>query len=286
MKTVIRKSLRHLGLEIRRTRRFAQSRLYDSFPRDSVANCRFYNIGAGSFAHPYWTNVDYASDHYSVVQKVRFVSYDLMALVPLPLPNDLAEIVYCSHTIEHVSDAAVRNMLFEAHRILKPGGVIRLTTPDAWLGFRAYQRRDRDFWYWAERYVAPGTWEKLYKKPLSDASVDQLFLHHFASQLCEIDIDDSAVRKYSDAEIRAAFEDSPDVRTLEQFTRQCRYNSEHPGNHINWWTHEKAMDFLREAGFEDPYRSGYGQSLFAPLRDTGLFDSTHPQISLYVEAIK
>jgi len=285
MKRLILNMAHRLGYAITKVGAIDDS-VYDSFSPESLRNKRFYNIGAGLFGHRYWTNIDYETPHYRSVQKHPFVHYDLLELKPLPIEDNVAELVYCSHTIEHVSDDAVRNMLAESYRILKPGGGIRLTTPDAWLEYQAYLRNDIRFWYWVDWYSQPGTWEELYKKPLSEASIHQLFLHHFASQLCEIDIDDTATRKFSDAEIIEIFSSRPDVRTLDYFTKQCRFNPEHPGNHINWWTEEKLSSFLREAGFTNPYKSGWAQSVFSPLRETALFDYTHPRISLYVEAIK
>ena len=147
-------------------------------------------------------------------------------------------------------------------------------------------RKDIKYWYWVDYYSRSGTWEKLYKQPLCKASMHQLFLHHFASQLCEIDIDDSPKKKYSDSEISEIFLENPDIETLNFFTKKCKFNPNYPGNHINWWTHEKVISFLKEVGFSAPYISGWGQSVFPPLRDTNLFDDTHPKISLYVEAIK
>ncbi len=281
---IIRNTFEHFGIEIRKKPKLS-NRVYDTFPKQAPSEKYFYNIGAGSFQHPYWTNIDYATKHYSSVQK-DFIQYDLMEMKPLPIEKNMAEIVYSSHTIEHISDEAVRNMLKESYRILKPGGGIRLTTPDAWLEFQAYKRKDMDYWYWKDWYSEEGTWEKLYKVPLTKASIHQLFLHHFASQLCEIDIDDSPQKKYSDSEIHDHFSNSSDVSDLDYFTKQCKFNSDYPGQHINWWTHEKLMSFLKEAGFLMPYVSGWGQSVFSPLRDTNLFDNTHPKISLYVEAIK
>jgi len=177
-------------------------------------------------------------------------------------------------------------MLKEAYRILKPGGGIRLTAPDAWLEFQAYQRNDIEYWFWVKTRSQPGTWEQQYKMPLSRASIHQLFLHHYASQLSEIDIDEDPQKKYSDSEISDFFSKHPDVSSLEFFTKQCKFNPDHPGSHINWWTREKATSFLKEAGFTAPYVSGFGQSVFPPLRDTSYFDGTHSKISLYVEAIK
>lgn len=286
MKRLIRHFVNRLGFDItRKVKPEPNLSVYDDFPKDSLLGRRFYNIGAGSFGHPYWTNIDYATEHYGEFQKDAFVDYDLMAIKPLPIEDNVAELVYSSHTIEHVSDEAVRNMLGEAYRILKPNGGIRLTTPDAQLEFQAYRRRDIRFWYWVDWYCQPGSWEEQYTVPLDKASIHQLFLHHFASQLSEIAID-IAPKKYSDSEISAIFSTTPDVEALDFFTQQCKYTSDHPGNHINWWTHEKVISFLKEAGFSNPYISAYGQSAFPPLRDIDLFDNTHPKISLYVEAMK
>lgn len=189
MKQLIRNILNRFGFDITRRNVDNNIHLYDKYPPPSLVKRRFYNIGAGSFRHPYWTNIDYATEHYDKVQSSPFLNYNLMELKPLPIEDNVAELVYSSHTIEHVNDAAVLNVLRESYRILKPGGGIRLTTPDAKLGLAAYLRKDTNFWYWVDAYSKPGAWKKLYKMPLSNASLHQLFLHHYASQLCEIDID-------------------------------------------------------------------------------------------------
>jgi SAM-dependent methyltransferase len=288
MKRIAVSILRNRGYRLVRTEREPKhdDELYRLFPRESLEARKFYNIGAGLFYHKYWTNIDYESEHYSRIQNHPFINFNLMDLSPLPIADSSAEIVYSSHTIEHISDEAASNLFKESWRILKPGGVIRITTPDSWLAMEAYKRNDVNFFYWVERYSRNGSWEHLYKMPLSKASIHQLFLHRFASQLCEIDIDDSPTKKYSDSEIIDLFETNPDESILSFFTSKCKYNSDHPGNHINWWTRRKAISMLKNSGFDNPYVSGWGQSLLAPLRNTDLFDKTHPKISLYIEAIK
>lgn len=47
-----------------------------------------------------------------------------------PLEDDAVECVYADNVIEHVTLEAGRAMLAEAARCLKPGGRIRLVTPD------------------------------------------------------------------------------------------------------------------------------------------------------------
>ena len=132
MKMLIRNLVNRFGFDIIRKPKTDFS-VYDNFVEESLLKRRCYNIGAGSFGHPYWTNIDYATKHYKEVQKNPFLHYDLMELKPLPIEDNVGELIYSSHTIEHVSDEAVRNMLSESYRILKPGGDIRLTTLDVWL---------------------------------------------------------------------------------------------------------------------------------------------------------
>lgn len=285
MISIIRNFVNKLGFDIVRKVEIKPS-AYNSYPIESIIYKKFYNIGAGQFYHKFWTNIDYDSDHYKKKQKKNYINYDLMKLDPLPIDTETAELIYSSHTIEHVSDEAVRNLLKESYRILKTGGGIRLTAPDAFLEYRAYQRQDISYWYWVDQFSRKGSWEKQYMIPLSKASIHQLFLHHFASQLCEIDIDQSPKKKYSDFEISRYFKENTNIEALDFFTKQCKFNPRYPGKHINWWTHDKLIKFLQEAGFQSIYSSGYGQSIFAPLRDTRYFDNTHPMISLYVEAYK
>lgn len=54
----------------------------------------------------------------------------LDATRPFPLPRLAFDYVYSEHMIEHVPYAAAVDMLRECHRVLRPGGVIRLVTPD------------------------------------------------------------------------------------------------------------------------------------------------------------
>jgi predicted SAM-dependent methyltransferase len=49
---------------------------------------------------------------------------------PLPLPSDSFSYVFGEHVIEHLSEPAGTALLAELRRILRPGGVVRLTTPD------------------------------------------------------------------------------------------------------------------------------------------------------------
>jgi SAM-dependent methyltransferase len=56
----------------------------------------------------------------------RFIQADLDG--PFPLPSNHASAVTATQVIEHVADPS--HFIVEAHRILRPGGVLVLTTPN------------------------------------------------------------------------------------------------------------------------------------------------------------
>jgi hypothetical protein len=84
------------------------------------------------------------------------------------------------------------------------------------------------------------------------------------------------------------FETLPYDQALDACVARCpiEVQRRYPFNHINWWNRDKAIRLLTAAGFAHPYPSGYGQSASPVMRNTTLFDSTHPSWSLYVEARK
>ena len=257
---------------------------------DSLKNKRFYNIGAGSFYHPMWTNVDFFSDWYAVnkEQISSGIQYDLLSLQPLPIENSSAEVIYTSHTIEHITDQAAQNVFNESYRVLKTGGIFRATTPNIDLEYRAYKDNDRNYFYWIEHYSIEKNWRRAkYNQPLNSASIAQVFLAHFASSVSTLHSDGSAYR-IDDTELATLFATLPYEDALNFCTSKCELEVQkrNPGNHINWWNFSKLSTMLRAAGFKHIYLSAYGQSHCPVLRDLALFDNTHPKISLYVEAVK
>jgi predicted SAM-dependent methyltransferase len=263
---------------------------YKNYPKDSINKKLFYNIGAGDFYHPYWTNVDFKSDWYKVNEKTSLsgIHFDLMSLQPLPIDSNSAELVYSSHTVEHITDAAAQNMFNESYRILKKGGMIRVTTPNINLEYRACKDNDRHYFFWIDNYSQKSEVERIkITMPMREAETEQIFLFHFAGNASTLAIE-GAKERISTEEFKRVFA----TRNLEDALNYCTskvdlsIQAKNPGNHVNWWNSDKMTRMFKEAGFKNIFTSGYGQSFAPPMRNTTLFDSTHPKISLYMEAIK
>jgi SAM-dependent methyltransferase len=59
---------------------------------------------------------------------------------PFPWRSGSADAIYSSHTLEHLTREQGRRFLRECHRVLRPGGVIRLAVPDVRLILKAYEK--------------------------------------------------------------------------------------------------------------------------------------------------
>jgi SAM-dependent methyltransferase len=80
------------------------------------------NIGCGHNALPGWLNVDLEGGRHGTTY--------MDALRPYPLPDNALDAILCEHLIEHLPVEGGQFLLKEAHRVLKPGGAIRVVTPD------------------------------------------------------------------------------------------------------------------------------------------------------------
>lgn len=245
----------------------------------------FYNIGAGSFYHPYWTNIDLATSWYRPIQKIPFIDFNLMHLLPLPLPDNTAKIMYTSHTIEHVTDEAVQNLFNEVYRCLEQGGIFRITCPDSELNLLALLRSDEHWFDWDYFYNQPGTYENIFYMPPAEMPLEERWISMQASQLAP-NSKAPGKTKFSSAEIKEILSQKSFTEIFDYFASFCNFEETWPENHISWWTHSKIIKFLENANFKTIYRSGYGQSNSPLMRNTDLFDNTYPKMSCYIEAKK
>jgi SAM-dependent methyltransferase len=93
---------------------------------------RLLNVGCGSHFHADWVNVDV------VPASSEVIAADVRK--GLPFADGTFDAVYCSHVLEHLSRPEAASVLQHMHRILRPGGVIRIAVPDLETLTREYLR--------------------------------------------------------------------------------------------------------------------------------------------------
>ena len=111
---------------------------------DASARDLRLHIGAGPNAVPGWINIDLPPAE---------LALDLRW--GLPFADGSAALVYSAHCLEHQYLKDALHTLREIHRVLAPGGRVRLVVPDIETYARAYVEDDRAFfaerrrtWHW------------------------------------------------------------------------------------------------------------------------------------------
>jgi len=256
------------------------------YSQETISGRHFYNLGAGSFRHPYWTNIDKLSDWYKSVQKDNpVIDYDFFTKEPLPIESGVAELFYTSHAVEHVPDDVVAFLFGEVYRTMKPGGIFRITCPNIDLDYRSYMNKDLDFFYF--RTSPQRNNNKTFDQSIREMTMEQALVWHVASN-ASLHHTDGADIRLSDAEVKSIMENNSKEDALNKIASMGDVEKQklYPGNHINWWNPKKLESYLKQAGFSSVTQEAYGQSQSPVMRDLTLFDYTHPKLSLYVEAVK
>lgn len=83
---------------------------------------RRLRLGSGRHTDPGWLSADLVP----VSRGVVFID----ATRPFPLPSASFDLVHCEHVIEHLRYEGGLAMLAECHRVLRPGGILRIATPN------------------------------------------------------------------------------------------------------------------------------------------------------------
>lgn len=256
-----------------------------TYPAHSLEFRAFYNLGSGIWRHQFWTNVDYASDYYNYDKSLIDIPWDITEGKPLPVETGTAELCYCSHTVEHLLDQHNDHLFREAHRILKPGGVLRVTTPNIRLYYEAWRRRDVFFNLHYEGAAGPfGSTPETFTKD----RMSVWFTNEFATQLVQSVYPGHQPRYTDAAELDRILGSGPLEEVLPRLCAEIDFDVQRrvPGNHVNWWTNEKLCAALCKAGFSETVVSIAGGSIAAPMRDPQFFDKQNPTFSLFVDAIK
>jgi SAM-dependent methyltransferase len=99
---------------------------------------RILDIGCGTF--PYFLSHTYFREKYAIDQNnrpdhlndINWHMLDLNAAPSLPFLENYLNVVTMLAVVEHLDPAALTHLFADIYRVLRPGGVVILTTPSAW----------------------------------------------------------------------------------------------------------------------------------------------------------
>jgi SAM-dependent methyltransferase len=100
---------------------------------------RGLNCACGHRLFPGWLNTDLARyttedgtetvpGRLALVNGCHYLEHD--ATVPFPIADESFEWVHCEHFIEHLTPGKAIRWLADIRRVLAPGGIVRISTPD------------------------------------------------------------------------------------------------------------------------------------------------------------
>jgi len=223
------------------------------------------NIGGGEYVRRHWKVLDYISSHYQYNNIYVDYHFDLTSNLPLPFSDNSVEFFFTSHTLEHIPQEFCQFILNEIYRCLKIGGAVRFNMPNFDLAYEAFGKQDSSFF-----------------KKQKGKDIGEKFLDFFATYF---------KGKVPLKEITEKYKTMGKSEFADHFTLKVPrdYHKKFSGNHVNWWNFEKLNKMCGKSGFKKAYNSKAQGSKFTELRGKGKysgFDSTNPELSLFVEAIK
>lgn len=234
------------------------------------------NIGSGNWSHDGWTNLDHLSDWYNKDQRSHHIIPYNIREDSIPYEDNTVDAIYCSHVIEHIENIHIEKLFRECFRVLKKGGIIRITCPDSEFLYNV-SKTSNDYWVWRDSWFKS---EQYYDQKYKPRTIDYLvrevatpMLLHYKNSI--------NTKDYTEA-----YEELSMTDFFEYLTKELVFREDYVGDHINYWNFEKTNKYLTKAGFPSVFESKYGASVFLEMQYITKFDTTHPNMSLYVEAIK
>jgi len=102
-----------------------------------VTTQRKINIGGGlSWKREGWEVLDGEHGRYDLAWQHRG------SVWKTGLPSGVYDVVYTSHTLEHIAHFKIEQSIAEINRIMRPGGLLRISVPDLEKAVRAYVEKD------------------------------------------------------------------------------------------------------------------------------------------------
>jgi predicted SAM-dependent methyltransferase len=236
----------------------------------------YLNLGSGpNFYDKKTVSLDYIDNPEKIGLRTDIpvdINFDLSSFKNLPFEDNRFEGVYTSHCLEHLTDKNVNFVISEVFRVLKTGGVFRITVPDISKYFDAYDRKDLHFFNWIRN-----------KMPYLYDSWLRFITREFAGNV----VDD-----FSDIELEQKYKTLGRKNYCDYFGKLSNENTDKnrniPDIHKSYWDIEKMGNAFKNVGFKNTYeRKQFDGSIdYFVNKSNTMFNSTRPNISLYYEGIK
>tara|TARA_B100001063_G_scaffold183627_1_gene173239 strand:- start:308 stop:1234 length:927 start_codon:yes stop_codon:yes gene_type:complete len=247
---------------------FADKKLYSGY----VKNSKFINFGSGAFFHNRWKNYDYPgiSSYYKSIQGNPGKDFNPIDLcdenLKVPEEDNSVDLIYCSHTLEHIDKKSSHRFLRECYRILKKGGVLRVALPNT----------KNDFYFLRSLMKQNKLGDDLKKSYIQDAS------SHVLS-----DTKTKKIENILEVLDKASFKSDEfyDI-FIKENPKMASFENNNPGRHINYWDLDNLIEVMPKFGFELIIPTYQGGSIARPFCNLHVFDNSESHIAFFADIIK
>lgn len=245
---------------------------------------KLLNVSCGGFDLDGWELTDYETGGYDWGRR-NIKHYDITSMDKLPFEENYFDNIYCSHVIEHFNNETSYALIQNMFNTLKNGGILRIACPDADLSYRAMLMEDHEFFIWDYWNRLPSKYNSFASKSPYEWSIEEKWISRFANEKVIHDKTPSNFKICSE-EIKNIVSSNDFENAHDIIIQDLEYKPEYSFNHINWYNFQKIRDLGSKIGFSKTFKSGYLQSISPFMRIEGHFDTTWPQMSLYIDLIK
>jgi hypothetical protein len=251
---------------------FTHSRSFDFKKYYKKSKIRV-NLGAGPyFICNDWISIDLGtksnpSKNY-FVKNFTYKNLDLNNFEGFEIKK--IDVCYASHFLEHLNEKQLKLLLVNLRKLFNQNGVFRIVVPDADLIIDRLKNNDLEYFL----PIKPA----LSKYNIKFTKINIFYFLLNLSALLgfeDMDIDENMLNRHS----------SHKLISLLNKNSASRKNNSDGSLHLIALNYEALRNYLRNAGFKNVYRSAFMQSRVGEMRETPIFDGTHPWLSLYVEAV-
>jgi hypothetical protein len=164
------------------------------------------------------------------------------------------------------------------HRILEPGGLVRLDVPDVDIFKRKYENEDKAWFINKRNRNQPDELSS------PEFHMEEYFVSTFASHLTNTKNHHSNQHCVDFSDVRDDYDELPEFEFYQKYSNMIEdeWQNESPGSHRNWFNEERLTHLLSNAGFNNISQKRCQVSTV--LEFTNKEFNRRPYMSIFVEA--
>jgi len=198
------------------------------------------------------------------------IEFNLNTMNKLPIEDETFDIVYSSHTLEHIREEYLENIIQNIYRILKPGGLFRIIVPDFLKSINELKNNNFDFFKKINHEVGTGT---------SNNIIDRFSRFNISYRINNV----SMGPKLDKNDINLIMNSEPEnIRKL--MLTKIPKNADYYG-HVNIIEKKYLIQLLNKCMFKNIKELNFTESSSPICKNNNMFNN-RPNCSIYVECIK